>query len=66
MEDGVPKTYLKIWDPENEEWIYIPENEVPLWGPKTGDPSSTVLWGTLCLASLAGIGALLYTGKRRR
>lgn len=45
-ENGVPKTYVKIWDPEKEEWVYVPDGEVPLWNkvPQTGDAPGAGLW----------------------
>lgn len=56
MEDGVPRTYVKVWDPRIDEWVYIPEEEVPLWGfPATGDNSDSILWIILSAASFAGI-----------
>jgi hypothetical protein len=30
MEDNVPQTYIKTWDPENEEYVYLPEEPAPL------------------------------------
>ena len=63
-EDGVPKTYIKVWDPENEEWIYVPENEVPLWGPRTGDTSLRELWTVLSVLSLSGLAALKFMKKK--
>ena len=62
-EDGVPKTYIKIWDPEKAEWVYIPENEVPLI-PMTEDSANPALWKMMCLSSLAGLCALALKRKR--
>ncbi len=63
MEDGVPKTYVKVWDPRIDEWVYIPEEDVPLWGfPLTGDNSHLGLWLILSGASFAGI-LFLWTGR---
>lgn len=64
-EDGVPKTYVKVWDPEKEEWTYIPEEEVPKWKgePQTGDGSRTALWAALVAVSLCGLAVL---DRRRR
>ncbi|MCI8948939.1 MAG: Cna B-type domain-containing protein [Lachnospiraceae bacterium] len=67
--DGdVPKTYVKVWNPETEEFMWIPEEEVPLSGmlPKTGDTSHGVLWIFIAILSLCGIGALLFVKARRR
>lgn len=70
-ENGVPTTYVKLWDPEKEKWVYIPETEVPTTGkgtpttttiprisrvPKTGDGGGP--WGALIAAALSGFGAL--------
>ena len=63
-DEGVPKTYIKVWDPENEEWIYVPENEVPLWGPRTGDTSLRELWTVLSVLSLSGLAALKFMKKK--
>ncbi len=63
-EEGVPKTYIKVWDPENEEFIYIPDDEVPLWDatPQTNDSSHTALWAGLCAVSLAG---MIVLGRKK-
>lgn len=64
-EDGVPTTYVKVWDPETGEYIYLPEGEVPLWGlflPKTGDMSKSPLWALLAMGSL-GILWTLWSRK---
>ncbi|MCI9566590.1 MAG: hypothetical protein HFF54_01430 [Lawsonibacter sp.] len=67
-EDGVPKTYVKVWDPEEEEWVYIPEDEVPLadQSPKTGDGSRTALWAALAAGSLCGLAMLLPAPQKRK
>ena len=62
----MPTTYIKVWDPEEEEWEYIPEDEVPLdrrWpdNPKTGDSRRLELWLALSAAALAGMA---LTAKR--
>lgn len=58
-EDGVPKTYYKIWDPENEEYVYLLEEDIPLsWldpTPKTGDSGMTAFWAALAVSSLCGL-----------
>ena len=28
-EDDVPITYIKVWDPVIDEWVYIPEGDIP-------------------------------------
>ena len=70
MEDDVPQTYIKTWDPENEEYVYIPEEPTPLapitptpfarldTTPKTDDPNHPWFWLGLCFASILGIGLL--------
>ena len=62
LEDDVPTTYVKVPDPENEEeFVYIPEDDVPLFGfeiPETGDSGRTVLWAALSAVSLTGIVVL--------
>ena len=57
-DDGVPKTYIRVWDPEEGEWVYIPDNEVPLI-PMTEDTPRTAPWIMVCLSSLAGLCAFL-------
>nr|WP_326153175.1 DUF5979 domain-containing protein [uncultured Oscillibacter sp.] len=57
-DDGVPKTYIRVWDPEEGEWVYIPDNEVPLI-PMTEDTLRTAPWIMVCLSSLAGLCAFL-------
>lgn len=69
LEDGVPKTYMKRWDPETEEWIYIPEDEPPLAAldlPKTGDNSQSVLWAVLASVSLCGLVILNFFSRKRK
>lgn len=66
-EDGVPRTYRKVWDPETGTFVYLPEDEIPLSGkdlPKTGDRSGSVLWLTLFF--LSGAGGILLIAARRR
>lgn len=67
--DGdVPRTYVKVWNPETEEFMWIPEDEIPLAGmlPKTGDTSHRVLWIFISILSLCGIGALLFVRTRHK
>ena len=28
--DDTPVPFVKWWDPESEEWVYIPEDDIPL------------------------------------
>lgn len=72
MEDDVPQSYIKTWDPENEEYVYLPEEPTPLapmeqtpiplarldTTPKTNDPTRPWFWLSLCIASVLGIGLL--------
>lgn len=30
MVDDTPVPFVKWWDPETEEWVYIPEDDLPL------------------------------------
>ena len=69
VEDDVPTTYVKVQDPETEEFIYIPEDEIPLYGfeiPETGDSGRTTLWAFLSTASLIGVVGLHLTSRKRR
>ncbi len=70
VEEDVPQTYIKTWDPENEEYVYIPEEPTPLapitptplarldYTPKTDDPNHPWFWFGLCFTSILGIGLL--------
>ncbi len=72
IDEDVPQTYIKTWDPENEEYVYIPEEPTPLapitptptpfarldTTPKTDDPNHPWFWLGLCFASILGIGVL--------
>ena len=68
-ENGVPRTYIKVWDDENEEWVYLPEDELPLammdGTPQTGDKARPMLWAGLVAASLV-IGYLLLPRNRKK
>ena len=72
LEEGVPKTYKKIWDPETEEWMYILDDEIPLANmdfpletPATGDDNRTGLWLLLNGLSFSGLAAIFLTKLRR-
>lgn len=68
-EDGVPKTYVKVWNPETGMWEYILEEEVPLsWQdlPQTGDKSRNVLWMVLFISSIVGIIWLIAVRRKER
>ena len=62
IEDGVPKTYEKVWDDEEEEWVYIDEDYVPLV-PATGDPFS--VWPCVAVLSAAGLFCLLVIAPKK-
>lgn len=65
LENGVPTTYRKVWDPKTETWIYVPEEEAPLHGvdgPDTGD-YGVFPWGLFSILSLSGI--VVCCGPRR-
>lgn len=67
LEEGVPKTYVKVWEPVIEEWIYIPEEEVPLWGSvATGDGNVPGVWLIVAGMALAGVLFLRETERRNR
>ena len=68
-EDGVPKTYIKVWDPEQEEYVYILDEEPPLAdrsSPQTGvsglDDRALL---TLAAAAL-GVGGVAALAKGKR
>ena len=66
-EEGVPKTYVKVWNPETEEWEYIEEGEVPLWSavPATGERSGLAFWAVLAVVSLGCLSALFLPYRKR-
>lgn len=69
MEDGVPLTYIKKWDPEKEEWVYILDDETPLAAmdlPKTGDSRRIAFWTALAAASLCGLAVLSFMRRKQR
>lgn len=50
-------------DPEVDPEVEIPDESVPLDGtPKTGDNSRTILWGAVCVISMAGL-VVLFSKK---
>lgn len=62
IQDDVPLTYIKVQDPETEEYVYLPEDEVPMASvPKTGD--NLLLW--FFAAAVSGLAALA-TGRKRK
>ncbi len=68
-EEGVPRAYVRMWDPEKETYVYILEEDVPLgWGstPDTADMGMMPLWLTMALGSMGGITALRPRKKKRR
>lgn len=67
--DGdVPRTYVRVWDPQKEEWVYLPEDEVPLAGrtsAKTADSMAPVFWMFMTGMSVAGVGIFHYNKKKK-
>ena len=53
LEDGVPTTYRKVWNPEAGMWVYILDEDVPLV-PNTGD-YGVFPWLLLSVLSFAGL-----------
>ncbi len=70
LENDVPLAYVRTWDPETEEYVYVPEEDVPLANmdpvPPTGDNTKTALWVAICLAMLSGMVILTVTAPRRK
>ncbi len=67
MEEGVPTTYVKVWDPEQEAFLYIPEGEVPLFGlPGMGQSERKFLCWVLWFAMLGGLGEAMMRGSKKR
>ncbi len=71
MDGGVPKTYIKVWNPTTEEYVYLEEDDVPLTGlndpslPRTNDNTNFFLWISLVSASLGGIIIIGYRRFRK-
>lgn len=69
-EDGVPKTYYKVWDPETKTYVYLLEEEIPLSArrlPPAGDSRGTELWKILFFASMAcGMIPLVIVRQREK
>lgn len=67
-EEDVPKTYVRTWDPEEEEWVYVPEDDVPLADvtPETGDPGMLLFHAGINLTALTGMSALLLSNPRKK
>ena len=66
-EDDVPKTYIKVWNEETEEFEYILDEEIPLANrepeletPATGDARLTGLWLLVNVLSLSGLAAVYF------
>ena len=68
LENGVPRTYVKVWDPDILQWIYIPEEEVPMWGsvPGTGDESGLGFLVVLAVGSMCGLAWLNFTPQKKK
>lgn len=71
-EDGVPLTFIKVWDPEIEEFVYIPEDDVPLSNaepeissPQTGTTGLDVTEAAALLAVAFGAGGIVLLRKAR-
>lgn len=62
VDEGVPLTYVKVYEPETEEYVYLPEDEIPLSYmdiPRTGDESGTGWLALLSVLSLLGLAFLI-------
>lgn len=67
LENGVPRTYVKVWNRDKSEWVYIPEEDVPLWGfPDTGDESGIGFWAAMCSISLCGLILMIRLYRKRK
>lgn len=68
VEDGVPRAYVKVWDPEQQTFLYIPEEDVPLFGlPKTGHTGKRTMGWILWFAILGCVGEeMVYSSRKRR
>ncbi len=59
---------MKVWNPETQQYEYIPEEEVPMaWEtPKTGDDQEIGRWLMMAACALAGMGLAGFPAFRRR
>lgn len=65
-EDGVPKVYKKVWDPEQEEYVYILDEDVPLvTSPRTGVTGNGSS-AALPAAAVLGLGGLAALAKGKK
>ena len=58
-----------MWDPEQEEYVWVPEEELPLWYldvPDTGNHDNPILWTILSAGSAVGLGALWLAGSHKK
>ncbi len=58
-----------MWDPEEEEWVYVPEDEIPLGlmeVPPTGDSSQLGFWTILGVISACALAVLHLDFFRKR
>ena len=63
----MPKTYVKMWDPEQQMFVYIPEEDVPLFGlPKMGVRGRDALCRVMWLAILGIVAEWLFQIVRKR
>ncbi len=61
LDEEVPQAYVKTQDPVTEDYVYIPEEDVPLASigtPQTGDATGNH-WMMLFMMSLGGMIFLL-------
>lgn len=68
-ENDVPKTYIKVWDPEEEEYVWLLDEDTPLGGwdiPQTGDVFRAGIWSALFLLSGGGLLWLSISPRRKR
>lgn len=73
-DEDTPTSYIKVWDPEEEEWVWIEDDEVALGSievekptvPKTGDESAVGVWTLLLAISLVGMISLFFGGRTKR
>lgn len=70
-DEETPTTYIKVWDPEDEEFYWIDEDETALAGfridrevPTTGDSSNMGLYLAVAVLSAAGIAGLSFRRKK--
>ncbi len=67
VKEGVPLTYVKVWDPVTQKWAYILDEDVPTYGlPKTGNSGQKMVFYFLTFAGALGSTVIVRRIQDRR